>query len=30
MLNDFQSEIDDLIKRYEYKQDFVYYTSEKQ
>ena len=23
MLNDFQSEIDDLIKRYEYKQDFV-------
>ena len=26
-MNDFQSEIDDLINRYEYKQDFVYYTS---
>ena len=24
---DFQQEIDDLIKRYEYKQDFVYHTS---
>lgn len=27
MLNAFQDEIDDLIKRYEYKQDFVYHTS---